>query len=61
MTATDIATRALKTFVQAFLGALPATVALNVHGIEIAGYAALTAGVAALLSLAHNLAVEMSA
>lgn len=61
MTAKDVLSRAVKTFVQAFLGALPATLALNIHGIELAGYVSLTAGVAALLSLAHNLALSLQA
>lgn len=53
----NIVERFVWTAVQAFVGSLPATVALDGHSLGAVGYSGLTAAVAAVISLAKNLAL----
>ena len=54
----NIIERLLWTAVQAFLGALPATLALGSDDLVAVGYAALTAAIAAVLSAAKGITAE---
>jgi uncharacterized membrane protein len=56
-TTRNIAERFVWTAVQAFVGSLPATFALNGRSLGAVGYSALTAAIAAVISLAKNLTV----
>lgn len=56
--ASGIVERFLWTFVQAGIGSLPATVSLTGHTLAAVGYSALTAGIAAVISLAKSLAIK---
>lgn len=51
----NIAERVIWTFVQAFIGSLPATFALTGNDFRAVLYSGLTAGLAAVVSLAKNL------
>lgn len=53
----NIAERVIWTFVQAFVGSLPATFTLTGQDFRALLYSALTAGVAAVISLAKNLSL----
>lgn len=53
----NIAERVIWTFVQAGIGSLPATFALTGNDLRAVLYSALTAGVAAVISLAKNLSL----
>lgn len=54
----NILERFLWTAVQAFLGSLPATIALTPDNLVAVGYAALSAAIAAVISLAKGLTAE---
>ena len=54
----NVLERLLWTAVQAFLGSLPATLALTSDGLVAVGYAGLTAAIAAVISAAKNLSAE---
>jgi hypothetical protein len=55
----DIAERAISTVVQAFVGALPAGFALtDLSALKVAALAGVAAGVAFVLSVVKNLAVQ---
>lgn len=54
----NIVERFVWTAVQAFVGSLPATLALTTDALVATGYAGLTAAVAAVISLAKNLTGE---
>jgi hypothetical protein len=54
----NIVERFAWTAVQAFVGALPATLALTANDARAAAYAGLAAAVAAVISLAKNLTAE---
>ena len=53
----NIAERVIWTFSQAFIGSLPATFTLTGNDFRAVLYSGLTAGVAAVLSLAKNLSL----
>ncbi len=53
----NIAERVIWTFVQAFLGSLPATFTLTGNDFRAVLYSGLTAGLAAVVSLAKNLSL----
>jgi len=55
----NIIERLLWTAVQAFLGALPATLAIGSDDLSAVGYAALAAAIAAVISAAKNATSEM--
>lgn len=57
-TTVNIAERVIWTFAQAFLGSLPATFTLTGQDFRAVLYSGLTAGVAAVLSLAKNLSLN---
>lgn len=57
-TAVDVVERFLWTFIQAFIGSLPATVTLSGDNLAAIGYSGLTAGIAAVISLAKSLAIK---
>jgi len=54
----NILERFLWTAVQAFVGSLPATIALTSDSLVAIGYAGLTAAIAAVVSLAKNVTAE---
>lgn len=54
----DIAERFIWTFLQAGIGSLPATLTLAGDDLRAVGYSALTAGIAAVISLAKSLAIK---
>jgi hypothetical protein len=54
----NIVERAFWTFIQAGVGSLPATLALSSNNAKAAAWAFVTAGVAAVISLAKNLTAE---
>lgn len=54
----NIVERFVWTFVQAAIGALPATLALTTDDLSAVGWSALAAGIAAIVSLAKNLTAE---
>jgi len=54
----NIVERLLWTAVQAFVGSLPATLALTSDGLVAVGYAGLSAAIAAVISAAKNLTSE---
>lgn len=57
-TTVNIAERVIWTFVQAFVGSLPATFTLTGQDFRALLYSGLTAGVAAVISLAKNLSLN---
>jgi hypothetical protein len=57
----NIAERVLWTFVQAFLGSLPATFTLTGNDFRAVLYSGLTAGLAAVVSIAKNLTLTPGA
>ena len=54
----NIIERFIWTAVQAFLGSLPATLALTSDGLAAVGYAGMSAAIAAVISAAKNLTAE---
>lgn len=56
--AVDVVERFLWTFLQAGIGSLPATLTLAGDDLRAVGYSALTAGIAAVISLAKSLAIK---
>jgi hypothetical protein len=56
--AKNIVERVVWTFIQAAIGSLPVTTALTTSSLSAVGWAALSAGVAAVVSLAKNLTAE---
>jgi uncharacterized membrane protein len=56
--ALDVIERFLWTFLQAGIGSLPATLTLAGDDLRAVGYSALTAGIAAVISLAKSLAIK---
>lgn len=54
----NILERLLWTAVQAFLGSMPATLALTTDSLAAVGYAGLTAAIAAVISAAKNITGE---
>jgi hypothetical protein len=54
----NIVERVVWTFVQAGIGSLPVTIALTTSSLSAVGWAALSAGVAAVVSLGKNLTAE---
>lgn len=54
----NVIERFVWTAVQAFIGSLPATIALSSDDLVAVGYAGLTAAIAAVVSLAKNLTSE---
>lgn len=58
VSAVDVAERFLWTFVQAGMASLPTTLTLAGENLRAVGYSALTAGIAAVISLAKSLAIK---
>lgn len=56
--AVDIAERFLWTFIQAGVASLPTTLTLAGENLRAVGYSAMTAGIAAVISLAKSLAIK---
>lgn len=54
----NIVERFIWTAIQAFVGSLPATMALTANDIRAVAYSGLSAAVAACISLAKNLTAE---
>lgn len=56
----NIAERFVWTAVQAFIGAVPVTFALDSKSLSAVGYAGLVAAIAAVVSLAKNLTASVT-
>lgn len=54
----NIVERVVWTFIQAAIGSLPVTIALTTSSLSAVSWAALSAGVAAVVALAKNLTAE---